>query len=86
MSSIDPCRTPYRVRSIAPLWPCDCTAAHTRLGWEPRVSHVQMMNDAYDWYAHEARMKSNSAIPMKPRREKERRRFSAGGAEPGALA
>jgi len=24
--------TPYRVRSITPLWPCDCTAAHTRLG------------------------------------------------------
>jgi nucleoside-diphosphate-sugar epimerase len=30
--------TPYRVRSITPLWPCDCTAAHTRLGWEPRVT------------------------------------------------
>jgi predicted dehydrogenase/nucleoside-diphosphate-sugar epimerase len=30
--------TPYRVRSITPLWPCDCRAAHTRLGWEPRVS------------------------------------------------
>jgi len=30
--------TPYRVRAITPLWPCDCTAAHTRLGWEPRVS------------------------------------------------
>ena len=33
--------TPYRVRSITPLWPCDCTAAHTRLGWEPRVSIQQ---------------------------------------------
>jgi 2-alkyl-3-oxoalkanoate reductase len=30
--------TPYRVQSITPLWPCDCTAAHTRLGWKPRVS------------------------------------------------
>ncbi len=30
--------TPYRVRSITPLWPCDCTAAHTRLGWQPRVT------------------------------------------------
>jgi nucleoside-diphosphate-sugar epimerase len=29
--------TPYRVRSITPLWPCDSTAAHTRLGWTPRV-------------------------------------------------
>ena len=30
--------TPYRVRSITPLWPCDCTAAHTLLGWKPRYS------------------------------------------------
>ncbi|HUB77935.1 MAG TPA: NAD-dependent epimerase/dehydratase family protein [Bryobacteraceae bacterium] len=30
--------TPYRVRSITPLWPCDCTAAHTVLGWRPRMS------------------------------------------------
>jgi nucleoside-diphosphate-sugar epimerase len=30
--------TPYRVRSITPLWPCDCTAAHVGLGWQPRVS------------------------------------------------
>jgi 2-alkyl-3-oxoalkanoate reductase len=30
--------TPYRVRSITPLWPCDCTAAHTVLGWRPRVT------------------------------------------------
>jgi nucleoside-diphosphate-sugar epimerase len=29
--------TPYRVRSITPLWPCDCTAAHTTLGWQPRI-------------------------------------------------
>ncbi|HSU67037.1 MAG TPA: NAD-dependent epimerase/dehydratase family protein [Tepidisphaeraceae bacterium] len=29
--------TPYRIRSIRPLWPCDCTAAHTQLGWKPRV-------------------------------------------------
>jgi predicted dehydrogenase/nucleoside-diphosphate-sugar epimerase len=30
--------TPYRVSSITPLWPCDCTAAHTVLGWRPRVT------------------------------------------------
>jgi nucleoside-diphosphate-sugar epimerase len=30
--------TPYRVRSITPLWPCDCTAAHTILGWRPQIS------------------------------------------------
>ena len=33
-----PSFTPYRVSSIPPLWPCDCTAAHTQLGWTPRVS------------------------------------------------
>jgi len=26
----------YRIDSITPLWPCDCTAAHTLLGWKPR--------------------------------------------------
>ena len=30
--------TPYRVKSITPVWPCDCTAAHTQLGWKPRYS------------------------------------------------
>jgi len=30
--------TPYRVRSITPLWPCDCTAAQQQLGWHSRVS------------------------------------------------
>ena len=30
--------SPYRVKSITPLWPCDWTAAHTRLGWKPRIS------------------------------------------------
>jgi len=30
--------SPYRVESITPLWPCDCTAAHTKLGWKPRYS------------------------------------------------
>ena len=30
--------SPYRVKSITPLWPCDSTAAHTRLGWKPRYS------------------------------------------------
>jgi 2-alkyl-3-oxoalkanoate reductase len=29
--------TPYRVKSIAPLWPCDCSAAYTKLGWKPAV-------------------------------------------------
>lgn len=28
--------TPYRVRSITPLWPCDCSAAYSDLGWKPR--------------------------------------------------
>jgi predicted dehydrogenase/nucleoside-diphosphate-sugar epimerase len=27
----------YRVRSLRPLWPCDSSAAATRLGWTPRV-------------------------------------------------
>ena len=35
--------TPYRVSSITPLWPCDCTAAHTQLGWMPKVSIQQGM-------------------------------------------
>jgi nucleoside-diphosphate-sugar epimerase len=35
--------TPYRVRSITPLWPCDCTAAHTVLGWRPQVSIAEGM-------------------------------------------
>ena len=30
--------TPYRVRSITPLWPCDCTAAHRQLGWQARYT------------------------------------------------
>ena len=30
--------SPYRIKSITPLWPCDCTAAHTQLGWHPRYS------------------------------------------------
>jgi len=33
--------SPYRVKSIAPLWPCDCMAAHTELGWKPRYSVQQ---------------------------------------------
>jgi 2-alkyl-3-oxoalkanoate reductase len=39
--------TPYRVRSITPLWPCDCTAAHTILGWRPRVSLQQGMAQTF---------------------------------------
>jgi hypothetical protein len=35
--------TPYRVRSITPLWPCDSTAAHTQLGWTPRVRIAEGM-------------------------------------------
>ena len=27
----------YRVRSLRPLWPCDCAAAESQLGWQPRV-------------------------------------------------
>jgi predicted dehydrogenase/nucleoside-diphosphate-sugar epimerase len=36
--------SPYRVASIRPLWPCDCTAAHTELGWKPLVSVQQGMD------------------------------------------
>jgi nucleoside-diphosphate-sugar epimerase/predicted dehydrogenase len=36
--------TPYRVLSITPLWPCDCTAAHTQLGWNPRYSIEEGMS------------------------------------------
>ena len=39
--------TPYRVRSITPLWPCDCTAAHTVLGWRPRVSIEEGMERTF---------------------------------------
>jgi nucleoside-diphosphate-sugar epimerase len=39
--------TPYRVRSITPLWPCDCTAAHTILGWRPRVSIPEGMAETF---------------------------------------
>jgi len=27
----------YRISSITPVWPCDCTAAETQLGWKARV-------------------------------------------------
>ena len=27
----------YRISSITPVWPCDCSAAETQLGWKPRV-------------------------------------------------
>jgi nucleoside-diphosphate-sugar epimerase len=39
--------TPYRVRSITPLWPCDCTAAHTVLGWRPRVTIQEGMAQTF---------------------------------------
>ncbi len=39
--------TPYRVKSITPLWPCDCTAAHTILGWRPRVSIQEGMAQTF---------------------------------------
>ena len=39
--------TPYRVRSITPLWPCDCTAAHTVLGWQPRVTIPEGMTRTF---------------------------------------
>ena len=28
----------YRIRSIKPLWPCDCSAAVRDLGWTPRIT------------------------------------------------
>jgi predicted dehydrogenase/nucleoside-diphosphate-sugar epimerase len=33
-----PALSPYAVKSMKPLWPCDCTAAHTQLGWKPRYT------------------------------------------------
>ena len=39
--------TPYRVKSITPLWPCDCTAAHAVLGWKPRYSIEQGMGQTF---------------------------------------
>jgi nucleoside-diphosphate-sugar epimerase len=39
--------TPYRVRSITPVWPCDCMAAHTVLGWTPRVTIEEGMARTY---------------------------------------
>ncbi len=39
--------TPYRVRSITPLWPCDCTAAQTILGWRPRVTIQEGMERTF---------------------------------------
>jgi len=38
---------PYRVKSITPLWPCDCTAAQTQLGWKPRVSIQEGMTATF---------------------------------------
>jgi predicted dehydrogenase/nucleoside-diphosphate-sugar epimerase len=29
--------TPYRVASLTPVGPCDCSAAHTQLGWTSRI-------------------------------------------------
>ncbi len=39
--------TPYRVKSITPVWPCDCTAAHTTLGWQPRYTIEEGMSLMY---------------------------------------
>jgi len=39
--------TPYRVRSIKPLWPCDCSAAYTQLGWKPRFSIEEGMRQTF---------------------------------------
>jgi nucleoside-diphosphate-sugar epimerase len=39
--------TPYRIRSITPVWPCDCTAAHVGLGWRPRVTIKEGMERTY---------------------------------------
>jgi nucleoside-diphosphate-sugar epimerase len=29
--------TPYRVRSLTPVAPCECGAAHAQLGWTSRI-------------------------------------------------
>lgn len=39
--------TPYRVRSITPLWPCDCSAAEKQLGWQPRVGLQEGMERTF---------------------------------------
>jgi nucleoside-diphosphate-sugar epimerase len=40
--------TPYRIRSITPLWPCDCTEAHTRLGWTPHITLAEGMKKTFE--------------------------------------
>lgn len=37
----------YRVRSLRPLWPCDCSAAESRLGWKPRVGTHEGLRRTY---------------------------------------
>jgi nucleoside-diphosphate-sugar epimerase len=37
----------YRVRSLRPLWPCDCSAAASRLGWKPRVGAKEGLRRTY---------------------------------------
>lgn len=37
----------YRVRSLRPLWPCDCSAAEIRLGWQPRVGVREGLRRTY---------------------------------------
>jgi predicted dehydrogenase/nucleoside-diphosphate-sugar epimerase len=39
--------TPYRVQSITPLWPCDCSAAYTTLQWKPRYSIAEGMRQTF---------------------------------------
>jgi predicted dehydrogenase/nucleoside-diphosphate-sugar epimerase len=39
--------TRYRVRSFKPLWPCDCAAAYTKLGWNPRVGLAEGLDKTF---------------------------------------
>ena len=51
--------TPYRVQSITPLWPCDCAAARTRLGWEPRYTVREGMGKTYPAVSKAARQEGS---------------------------
>jgi predicted dehydrogenase/nucleoside-diphosphate-sugar epimerase len=42
-----PLLTRYRVRSLIPLWPCDCSAAYTTLGWKPRVGSAEGLGKTF---------------------------------------
>jgi 2-alkyl-3-oxoalkanoate reductase len=40
--------SPYRIKSLRPLWPCDVSAAKEKLGWSPRVGLMEGMRRTYD--------------------------------------